>query len=103
MKIWANILLSIWLILAGLVRLGGISFSESAVILAVLAIVAGILLLLADRSESGWPRLGSMLLGIWLLANGVMPLLHLRFSGSGVILAVLSIAAGVMLLIQRRA
>jgi len=101
MKMWANILLSIWLILTGLVKLGGISFSGSVVMLAALAVVAGILLLLADRAESGWPMIGNTLLGIWLLANGLMPLLHLRFSGSGIVLAVLSIAAGVVLLIKR--
>jgi hypothetical protein len=101
MKTWANILLSIWLILTGLVRLGGIRFSGSVIILAVLAVVTGVLLLLADRAESSWPKIGNMLLGIWLLANGLMPLLHIRFVGSGIVLAVLSIAAGVVLLIRR--
>lgn len=101
MKTWANISLGIWLILAGMVRLGGIGFSGSGTILAVLAVVTGILFLLADSSEKLWPRAANILLGIWLLANGLMPLLNIRFSGSGVVLAVLSIAAGVVLLIRR--
>jgi hypothetical protein len=45
--------------------------------------------------------MGNILLGIWLLATGLMPLLHIRFSGSGVVLAVISIAAGVLILIRR--
>ncbi len=68
MKTWANILLGIWLVLTGLVHLGGISFSKSGVILAVFGIVTGILFFIADGSEklatqiaasfsgSGWSR-----------------------------------------------
>ena len=40
---------------------------------------------------------GFMLLGIWLIAKGLMPLLHINFSGSGTVLSLLSAAAGVML------
>ncbi len=101
MKALANILLGIWLIVNGMITLGGIRFSGSGAILAVLAVVAGILFLLVDRSEKLLPRLGNILLGIWLLATGLMPLLHVGFSGSGVVLAVLSIAAGVLVLIRR--
>lgn len=101
MKALANILLGIWLIVNGMVTLGGIRFSGSSAVLAVLAVVAGILFLLVDRSEKLLPRLGNVLLGIWLLATGLLPLLHARFSGSGVVLAVLSIAAGALLLIRR--
>lgn len=46
-------------------------------------------------------RLGSLLLGIWLILQGAMPLLHLHFSGSGTVLAVLAIAAGIFVLIDR--
>lgn len=101
MKKWANILLGVWLVLTGLLALGGIRFSGSRVILAVLAVVAGILFLLADRSEKMWPKMESILLGVWLLATGLMPLLHIRFAGSGVVLAVISVAAGAMILIRR--
>ena len=100
MKTWANILIGTWLVLKGLVALGGIRFAGSAVLLAVLGIVAGILLLLADRGEQLLPRLGTTLLGVWLLAAGLMPLLHVNFAGSGVLLAVLAIAAGVLILIR---
>jgi len=101
MKTWANILLGIWLVLTGLVHLGGISFSKSGVILAVLGIVSGILFFIADRSEKLATQAGSIFLGVWLVAGGLVTLFHLHFAGSNVILAVLAVAAGVMVLITR--
>jgi len=101
MKTWANILLGIWLVLTGLVHLGGISFSKSGVILAALGIVTGILFFIADRNEKLAPQIGSVFLGGWLVAGGLVSLFHLHFAGSGVILAVLAFAAGVMLVITR--
>jgi hypothetical protein len=101
MKTWANILLGTWLVVSGLVFLGGVHFSASGTILSVLGIVAGILFLLADRGENLWPRLGNILLGAWLIAGGLLPLLRVRFEGSGVLLAVLGTAAGVIILLRR--
>lgn len=46
-------------------------------------------------------KLGALLLGIWLILKGLMPLLHFSFSGSGTIMAILAIAAGVLILIER--
>lgn len=102
MKTWANILLGIWLVLTGLVHLGGVSFSKSGTILAVLGVVTGILFFIADSSEQIGKQMGSILLGTWLVAGGLMSLFHVRFIGSGVILSVLAVAAGVMVLITRR-
>lgn len=101
MKMWANILLGAWLILSGLLFLGGIRFSGSGTILAVLGIAAGVLFLIIDRSDAIMPRLGNVLLGIWLIAGGLFPLLHVRFDGRGIVLAVLGVAAGVVILIRR--
>ena len=39
---------------------------------------------------------GRLLLGIWLVMMGLIPLLHLSFSGMGTLMAVLAIAAGVL-------
>lgn len=100
MKTVANILLGIWLIATGLAGLGGLRVPGNGTTLMVLGIVTGILFLLADRSEKLWPRMADILLGIWLLAAGLMPLLHIRFSGSGVILAVIAVAAGALILIR---
>jgi hypothetical protein len=42
-------------------------------------------------------NLGMLLLGIWLILTGVIPLLHLSFSGLDVLMALLAIAAGALL------
>lgn len=46
-------------------------------------------------------NLGMLLLAIWLILTGLMPLLNLSFSGAGTLMAILAIAAGVLLLIGR--
>jgi hypothetical protein len=43
-------------------------------------------------------NLGMLLLGLWLILTGLIPLLNLSVSGLGVILQVLAIAAGVLIL-----
>jgi hypothetical protein len=101
MKTAANILLGIWLVLTGLVRLGGVSFTKTGIILAVLGIATGILFFIANSSEKIGAQIGSILLGVWLVAGGLMSLFNVHFTGSGVILAVLGVAAGVMVLINR--
>ena len=46
-------------------------------------------------------NLGMLLLAIWLILTGVMPLLNLSFSGASTVMASLAIAAGVLILIGR--
>ena len=46
-------------------------------------------------------NLGMLLLGIWLILYGLIGLLGLSFSGLGVIMAILAIAAGVLILLGR--
>lgn len=46
-------------------------------------------------------KLGAIVLGIWLILKGIMPLLHLSFSGSGTIMAILAIAGGVLILLDK--
>jgi hypothetical protein len=45
--------------------------------------------------------LGMLLLGIWLIVTGLVPLLSLSIAGIGTILAVLAVAAGVLILLGR--
>jgi hypothetical protein len=42
-------------------------------------------------------NLGMLLLGIWLILTGVIPLLNLSFSGLGTLMALLAIAAGALI------
>jgi hypothetical protein len=46
-------------------------------------------------------NLGMLLLAIWLILSGLMPLLNLSFSGAGTVMGVLAIAAGVLLSVGR--
>jgi hypothetical protein len=46
-------------------------------------------------------NLGMLLLGIWLVLTGLIPLLDLSFSGLGTLMAVLAIAAGALILVDR--
>ena len=43
--------------------------------------------------------LGMILLGIWLILTGLIPLLKLYFSGMPVIMQILAIAAGALLVL----
>jgi hypothetical protein len=46
-------------------------------------------------------NLGMLLLGIWLILTGLIPVLKLNFNGFPVIMEVLAIAAGVLILLRR--
>ena len=46
-------------------------------------------------------NLGMLVLGIWLIATGLIPLLHLSFSWLGTLMAVLAIAGGALILAGR--
>lgn len=51
-----------------------------------------------SRSRPGW---GLMLLGGWLIAANLLPMLNFRFQGMETILQLVAIAAGVCLLLGR--
>jgi hypothetical protein len=46
-------------------------------------------------------NLGMLLLGIWLILTGLIPLLHISVSGLGTLMAVLAVAAGALILVGR--
>jgi hypothetical protein len=46
-------------------------------------------------------NIGMVLLAIWLILTGLIPLLNLSFSGLGLLMQVLAIAAGVLILTGR--
>ena len=49
----------------------------------------------------GLRNIGFILLGIWLIAGGLIPLLHLSFSGMHNIMAIMAVAAGILVIIGR--
>jgi hypothetical protein len=42
-----------------------------------------------------------LLLAVWLILTGLIPLLNLSFSGLGTVMAILAIAAGALILVGR--
>ncbi len=46
-------------------------------------------------------RIGFLLLGIWLILTGLIPLFKLSFSGLSTIMDILAIAAGLLISIER--
>lgn len=46
-------------------------------------------------------NLGMLLLGIWLILSGLIPILSLSFSGLGTLMAILAIVAGVLMLLGK--
>ena len=46
-------------------------------------------------------NIGMLLLAVWLILSGVIPLLNLSFSGLGIVMAALAIAAGILIAIGR--
>ncbi len=46
-------------------------------------------------------NIGMLLLALWLLLTGLVPLLNLSFSGAGTLMALLAIAAGVLIIVGR--
>jgi hypothetical protein len=103
MRIRKNVgltLLAIWLIIRGLVAVISLSFTGLEILLAILAIAAGLLLLFALRNEGfSEPRnLGLLLLGVWLAVTGLLTFVGLDAAWVDVVMAVLAIAAGALLL-----
>jgi hypothetical protein len=95
------ILLSIWLIATGLLPLVRISFPGSGMILAILALAAGVLLLVGSSRGKLTHSLGPLLLSIWLVVQGALELLKVSFPQSGLVMALLAIAAGALILLRR--
>jgi len=96
-----TILLSIWLIATGLIPLLDLSFAAADIVLAVLAIAAGVLLLFRGGRVHLTKNLGTLLLSIWLILTGLLSLLDLDFRGRGIVMALLAIAAGILLLLGK--
>ena len=45
--------------------------------------------------------MGMLLLGVWLILTGAIPLLNLGFNGSAVVMQVLAIIAGALILVGK--
>jgi len=46
-------------------------------------------------------NIGMLLLALWLVMTGLIPVLNLSFSGLGMVMAILAIAAGALIAVGR--
>ena len=93
------LLLGIWLILSGLIELLPISFSALGLIMMILAVAAGVLLLISLNWSKITKNIGKLLLGIFLIIAGLssMPV----FAAGAMAAPILAIVAGIFILIER--
>jgi hypothetical protein len=95
------IFLAIWLILTGVLPIIGVGIPYSGTIMIVLAILAGVLLLVGIKGKKTAAKLGIILLAIWLIATAVLPLLGVVLVARGVILAALAVIAGILIIVGK--
>lgn len=102
---WAErlgmIFLAVWLILVGLMPFIGMGFPFASEITIVLALLAGVLLLVGMKGRKPAAKLGMVLLAIWLIVSAGIALLGIMVPASGIILAVVAVISGVLILIGR--
>jgi hypothetical protein len=94
----ALIVLAVWLIATGLFALIDLSFAGSGLVLNILAIAAGVLILLQGDSWSA--KIGMILLGVWLVLKGLVAVAGVSFQGVNLVLNLLAIGAGVLILLE---
>lgn len=91
------LLLSAWLVVQGIFIIFDLNFVAANIILAVLAIAAGIVLLTGWPARRGFPRnIATILLCIWLILDGIS--LVFVFPAEGALLVLLAIATGILLI-----
>ena len=93
------IVLAIWLIAEGIVGLFHLTIPSLNLVLPLIAILAGVLLLLKARDPKALVNLGYLLLSIWLILTGLLPLLNVGTPELIIVMAVLGLVAGVMILV----
>ena len=95
------VLLGVWLLLSGLLRVLGASLPSGGMVLGLLALVSGGILLL-NGAGTGARNPGFLLLSIWLILTGLIALITLRVTGLSVIMSLLELGAGIMLFVGAR-
>ncbi|MFH1942072.1 MAG: hypothetical protein ABIL68_08190 [bacterium] len=102
MKVSENLgtlFLGCWLVLGGFLSLLRVHVSVLDTLLPLFALAAGVLILLGSAKLT--KSLGFLLLGIWLIARGVSPLLNVNIPYLSGVLDLLGLAAGLLILLKR--
>ena len=101
MKLVDNIaifLLSVWLIVWGALSVFVIPVRNIEIYFAALSIAAGVMLFFRLNNSKPYVNVGMLLLCLWLILLGVLPLLNIDFPGSEFVLTFLAVAAAVFFL-----
>ena len=97
----AVILLAIYLIVLGLFDLLGFQLFGLDILIPLLALAAGVLLLIGSTSMKLSGRYAVLLLAIYLVLVGALSLFSINFPASQIVLGLLALAAGILLIIRR--
>jgi hypothetical protein len=98
-KAIATLLLALWLILTGISPFLKIQIPQIDLLVPLLALTAGIFILISSEKPSG--TIGLALLGIYLLLNGLIPFLKFKIPGGIIGVSLLAIVCGIFLLLKR--
>ncbi len=99
-KIGSMKVLAFWLVLQGVITIFNVRISNSEIILAIIALVAGGLMILERGKIPISGKIGKLLLSIWLILGGLMTIFNISFTNDGMILAILAVAAGIILFMR---
>lgn len=89
------ILAAVYLIVWGLISILNFSFPSMGIVMAILALAAGILLVVQMGRIKG--RVGFLLFFIWLILIGLVGLVSL--GGLGLVIDIVALAAGILLIL----
>jgi hypothetical protein len=93
------LVLAVWLVAQGLVSLFRITNPTVLLALPIIAILAGVLIMLRIRDSKPAVNVGFLLLSVWLILTGLNPLLHVDTTELGLVLSIFGLAAGVLILV----
>lgn len=94
-------LLAAWLILGALMTLFKLSFDSDHIILALVALAAGISIIVDHKGLPFNRDIGISLLSIWLIASSLFILINLKFQSRDILMAVVAMAAGIALILKK--
>ena len=89
------LLLGLWLLLTGFLRLLGLSLPGGGLLQGLLVLATGVVLLLGGSATR---NPGFLVLSAWLILTGLSAFIVLRISGLNTILSLLALVAGGLLL-----
>lgn len=100
MKYYGLLLLGIWLITRSLLELLNVHFSYDKIVLACIALAAGLFLSTHELKEK-LESIGILLLGIWLIIGAAIVLFKFTIPSSHLAMPILALLAGLLLIIRK--